>query len=306
MHLDLTVHVYQTVIMGDVAALRTLLKLIPEVRNIRPPKLELFAAIPGLALYDQVFHGSSQRQLLKRSRELLRSIEQCSIVSATDFMEFPQPHDCMSGERTFSRLSVSDLSAENRVLSCKYFESFGSPHHSQSQFSAEFNIPAFARRQVLPYIRSLPHLHVLQSKNNQHPVSIPQYDSEFDSFSENDQPAACAMQMNHYKVFCPATVLYDYHVDQPSFGDATAIVTLGSTGYVQFAASDDYAVHAGANVPTTSNPATIILPPGSVLVASGDARWNFRRRVIDAPRTFTHRYGDERHDRFSLVFGCKL
>ena len=65
--------------------------------------------------------------------------------------------------------------------------------------------------------------------------------------------------------------LFAYHVDLPGNGDVTAIITLLSPGWIQFAASPELLAEAsaagGLSLPDEENPETIMLPPGSLLVA---------------------------------------
>jgi hypothetical protein len=85
-----------------------------------------------------------------------------------------------------------------------------------------------------------------------------------------------------------AKTLFGYHVDLPSNGDVTAIVTLVSPGCIQFVASPDFLEEqqlggpsVGTAWPEETSPETIVLPPGSLLVAAGDARWRYMHRVIE-------------------------
>eukprot|EP00040_Diaphanoeca_grandis_P024068 m.131875 g.131875 ORF g.131875 m.131875 type:complete len:151 (+) comp29573_c0_seq3:591-1043(+) len=103
------------------------------------------------------------------------------------------------------------------------------------------------------------------------------------------------------------TSLFPYHVDIAQNGAVTAVLTLGSPGCIQFAVCPDYAneldnTNSKNAFADRSSPETITLPPGSILVASNEARWNFMHRVVDLNQTQST---DNTPFRFSLVFGCQ-
>eukprot|EP00756_Hemistasia_phaeocysticola_P004669 Hpha_TRINITY_DN12942_c0_g1::TRINITY_DN12942_c0_g1_i1::g.164754::m.164754 len=105
------------------------------------------------------------------------------------------------------------------------------------------------------------------------------------------------LTLNHYRAAATPTrieeTLFPFHTDIASNGDVTAILTLLSGAHIDFrpAAPDAASEDPSAHRETTR----VALEPGSLLLASGAARWSYVHRVI--------RGGPE--ERLSLVLGCR-
>jgi len=80
------------------------------------------------------------------------------------------------------------------------------------------------------------------------------------------------------------------HVDQPAFGDSVASVSLGSSCVIEFSKLDE------------GRSEDILLEPRSVLVLSGEARWNWRHGIPARAADIWQQGEQPRTRRVSLTF----
>ena len=220
-------------------------------------------------------------------------------------VKVPQPirseYHNLPEEKSFYRVKVADSASDDgsdgRLLNCEHFPDYGSSGHTLSYFQRTGAIPSYIQRDLIDrFVAGTPEVaHVAQragtaAEDLTYKLSLNSYKNSRAAEREVDE------------------TLFAYHVDTPSNGEFTAILTLASAGCIQFAASPALlAERPTAGLPSEAQPETVVLPVGSLLVAAGDARWRFVHRVIPTPEdaaTAPVDVGDG-ISRFSLVLGCQ-
>ena len=217
-------------------------------------------------------------------------------------VKVPQPirseYHNLAEEKSFYRVKVVDLrKTPSRTLNCEHFPDYGSSGHTLSYFQRKGAIPSYIQRDVIErFVAGMPEVAAVAQQAGSAPEDLG-YKLSLNSYKNS---RAAERELDE--------TLFAYHVDTPSNGEFTAILTLASAGCVQFAASPALlAERPGEGLPSEAEPETIVLPVGSLLVAAGDARWRFVHRVIPTPEdaaTAPVDVGDG-ISRFSLVLGCQ-
>jgi alkylated DNA repair dioxygenase AlkB len=100
------------------------------------------------------------------------------------------------------------------------------------------------------------------------------------------------MTLNTYSMGAAEVPGFPYHVDLPANGPITMIATLRRGATLELR-------HKDAAAGTT--PERIILQPGSLVVLSGEARYEWEHRILSSPGSG----GEEGISRVSIVFGCQ-
>lgn len=210
------------------------------------------------------------------------------------------------------------------VLNCEHFEGYGRADiHDLTYFQRNRNIPGYAQAVVLE-IAQLPEVAAVAAAVADARDTL-EWRMTLNAFTAVESAVDPSVQGGDDEA------LFPWHVDLPANGDVTAILTLGRAGRIQFARphlTTPDAPHSDGNrqgeseggresdcdgtQPTVTEPLTIDLEPGSLLVASGAARWDFVHRVVPLPfapaddAVARELLGDPKGAvRYSLVFGCR-
>eukprot|EP00041_Stephanoeca_diplocostata_P014943 m.282711 g.282711 ORF g.282711 m.282711 type:complete len:306 (+) comp19860_c0_seq2:330-1247(+) len=276
-----------------------------------PHSIQKFSNIPGLHLYHNVFDIQMQGQLVKNVLALKRQIVACQQTKTRQSAsaQIPQPQVVRSSahnlaeERSFIPLHIEDVSIDsNGKLKCEHFDVYGSGSHSLTYFQRNRNIPHFAHTSIInPILKRMDETQNV-AQDVQKDVDMLVWRMTMNCYDvETDRKSADLPDLRKNPQI--ETALFPFHVDIAQNGIVTMVVTLGSAGCIQFAASSE-AIAASphsTDFPTEDSPETIILPTGSVLVAAGPSRWEFMHRVLD----LASRNGTPKMPRYSLVFGCQ-
>lgn len=211
----------------------------------------------------------------------------------------------LAEERTYRSLLLPGLARSRKenvaaAAQCEHFSAYGGEGHDLTYFRKNRNIPTVIYDNALA-----PHIATLE-----------EVAEAADTAGTAVRGLEWRMTLNAYRPVTESAApvsLFPWHIDIAQNGHLTAILTLGRPGCIQYAASAEYLdQHPDTpDLPTESNPLTIDLDPGSILVSSGDSRWHFLHRVIpsqqpldaDPPHAIV---GDpDGAQRYSLVFGCQ-
>lgn len=286
--------------------------------------------VPG-ALYFRHFLGvDEQRVFLQRCQKLNRILqEEASRALEQQPLEdtkVPQPkfvksaaHNLASDER-FVRLEVEDPSQANArtagaPLNCEYFPEYGEDGHALAYFRNNPNIPLFVQNLLLPrLVREVsPVAQLMQEKNS-------------------DELMNWKMTFNTYSLKPGTKTLagFPFHTDLASNGNVTMIATLMNKATLQIVHKDHSDVNEelennGPSSSSSSSPSppsssdlvngahhpaviNLTLEPGSLLVLSGESRWDWRHRVVPTkvdPQGDDEAVADTGVNRISLVLGCQ-
>jgi alkylated DNA repair dioxygenase AlkB len=219
--------------------------------------------VPGLELFQGFVTQQFQRQLVGQIQRLLFNIAQASEGKChTQSAQIPKPvrsqfHN-LAEERNFLRLKVDDEST--RILSCEHFPAYGSRWHSLTYFRGNENLPQLA----LPLVEQLAQLPVIQTLG---------------------ESLRWKMTLNYYQR--KTEQLFPFHTDIASNGSISAILPLLASSIFELTPNAD---------PSPAQIQRLTLLPGSLLLLSGPARWDYLHRTLAHP--------DAPEERLSLVFGC--
>ncbi len=228
--------------------------------------------VPGL-LYFPNFISLSEHDALVA----FWSVQYRSIVASTSKMVVGKavvhtPRGSQStSTRTFVNCKVSDPS-DGCVRQCEFFESYGDWGHSLCYFRGNANIPRYCE----PLVNSL-HEKVL-------PVA---------AFQPERKEVQWNATLNVYKVCLSQFELpgFPFHVDVHTNGTITMILSLIEGATIEFVQKTDDA-----------NCCSFALAPSSLLVLSGESRYNWGHRVLPSKVDVMP---PGQIGRMSLVFGCQ-
>lgn len=190
-----------------------------------------------------------------------------------------QAHN-LAEERSFIPLKVPDPTAATagKVRQCEHFAAYGSKHHALTYFRGNHNIPSFMDP-ILAALNELDVVRALQTeaKRDLHwKLTLNNYQAR----DGGDDSVALAEA---------GGALFPWHTDLAANGDITAISTLLAPAIIEFAPHADLCED---QIPTT-----IVARPGSLVLLSGAARWDWVHRALPHPDAAGKR-------RISLVLGC--
>lgn len=173
------------------------------------------------------------------------------------------------------------LGSGSVLLDAQHFEKYGDEGHTLTYFIGNRNIPTFVRHGLVAPLLSVAEISALLYRKRQ-----------IDAGAELDWN----LSLNVYRrsPHRPGSLAgFPYHMDTPSNGHITGIVTLLCDADVEMKPSMEA---AEATFRAT-------LTPGSLFLLSGDARWRWVHRVL--PRPLPQGTVGGPAQRVSLVLGCK-
>jgi hypothetical protein len=277
---------------------------------------ELLATrVPDLLHFPRFFDEQEQEALLSLCLNLHANCDAASLgadgVPTVEATSIPQPsfersvsHN-LQNEQTFLRLRIHDpshLEEEGKVaktLRCEWFPSYGEEGHGLGYFRGNENIPILCRDLVLPLVARhvAPVQQLIVSKALLAQLRAgPRGTESGVGPSETEDGNALSLQwkmtLNTYSMGAAEVPGFPYHVDLPANGPITMIATLRRGATLELRHKD---AAAGAT------PESLVLQPGSLVVLSGEARYEWEHRVLSSPGSG----GEEDISRVSTVFGCQ-
>jgi hypothetical protein len=234
-----------------------------------PMTRQQFHHIPGLLLHRDFFTPEHCESLVQDSLALFDRLEASRNNAILELAHIPQPayvrsqqHNLQSDEY-FTRV---ELHERDRKIHCEYFPRYGEDGHGLCYFQRNSNIPDFVVDSLLTEVHAMI-------------VS--------EGFVEPEQELTWKLTMNFYQHANGRVAGFPFHVDIPSNGVVTMILNIQREVLFQIANNEN----AVTDIP---------LPVGSLLLLSGESRYEWKHRVLpsDAPTTGGHRV-----QRVSLVLG---
>ncbi len=231
---------------------------------------QVFDAIPGLFVYRDHFSESQCASWARESLALHARLEEATArAGKVEKAHVPQPEFVRSAkhnlasEELYTRVVLAE--AHERSLSCEYFPRYGEEGHALCYFRGNANLPDFVRGGLLAPIRQA---------------------MEEEGLVEKDQKLTWKLTMNFYKNVGGTVAGFPFHVDVPANGVVTMILNVQREALFQIA--KDEAV------------TDVQLPVGSLLVLSGESRYEWKHRVLPMASGGSEAGGVER---VSLVLG---
>ena len=227
--------------------------------------------IPGLIFYEDYFSQEECSQLVDRSMTLCQELEVAiSDSSKIEKAHIPQPEFVRSAkhnlasEEFYTRIRL--VQSNQRIASCEYFPRYGEDGHALCYFRGTSNLPDFVCEGLLDRIGE----------------SI-----QKESFIREGQELTWKLTMNFYKNVGGTIAGFPFHVDIPANGVVTMILNIQREVLFQIAKEDFVQ--------------DIELPIGSILLLSGESRYEWKHRVL--PRVAGHSETPNKVERVSLVLG---
>jgi len=272
---------------------------------------------PGLFVFPNFGEPTPQmaKGVIDGARNLLVSVDETRLrpdVKGPSSIGIPQPpqgrvsqaHN-LAAEREFVPLKVPDPSSDppnSETRSCEHFEHYGSQYHALTYFRGNHNIPSC----LSPIMRALKELDVVQGLSPYNEAegggggsgSGSAANEKAGGGSGDELGLHWKLTLNNYKprpegdkegaaLAEAGGALFPWHTDLEANGQITCIATLLAPAILEFAP------HADA----PGRPTTIEALPGSLVLLSGAARWEWVHRALPHPDA-------EGKERISLVLGC--
>jgi len=172
-------------------------------------------------------------------------------------------HNLASDE---SYLPIKLDQAHGRRVTCEYFPRYGETGHALGYLQGQANLPDFLQHGLLDDVRNT--MHIL-------------------GLVESDQRLTWKLTLNFYRNVNGTVAGFPFHVDIPSNGVVTMILNVQREALFQIAKHETIT--------------DIELPVGSLLVLSGESRYEWKHRVLPQPSHDATPPGQV--ERVSLVLG---
>lgn len=229
-----------------------------------------FDKIPGLILYHDFLSHSKCNLLVEESLKLYKRLEDDSTrTHQLKKADIPQPEFVRSSKHNLASeefyTSLTLREASQRSIHCEYFQKYGEIGHSLCYFRGNNNLPDFVYDSLLPVITS-----TMQ-----------------DAGLKKDKELIWKLTMNFYKTLEGVVAGFPFHVDIPANGVVTMILNIQREVLFQIAKEE-----------TVTD---VNLPVGSLLVLSGESRYQWKHRVLPMTSNYASAKGDI--ERISLVLG---
>lgn len=223
--------------------------------------------VPGLFFFRDFLPTSVSQDMTNAARKLMERLEHDQQTSNRPALRTPivPMKDSVHSEEAFWQFPVDRPDSK-----CEFFPRYGEEGHSLAYFRGQRNLPEFVAEDVLPAI-----LDVMvreQPGVDDEPLTI-------------DSDIGWRFTINRYQTSNGKLPGFPFHTDVETNGDVTMILNVQREAV--FEITD--AVHV----------VRIELPVGSLLILSGESRWQWQHRVADSTEA-------EATERISLVLGCRL
>ncbi len=224
--------------------------------------------VPGLLLFSDAISPAECLRLQQAAMALYPLLEASSAEAQRFRTNIPQPDFVADGdianrlasEEEFARVEFMD---DNRGKRCEYFSSYGEPGHALAYFRGNNNLPEFILEPTLTNIRAM----LVRS-----------------GLASADDSLRWRLTVNFYKRVADTVAGFPFHVDIPANGIVTMILNVHHPATFQIAKDD--------------RQENIELPVGALLLLSGEARYEWKHRVLPQTTESERSLG-----RVSLVLG---
>lgn len=233
--------------------------------------MKTFDTIPGLLVYPDYFPAVQSAAITHGTLALYSRLEAAASSTArVEKAHIPQPEFVRSArhnlpsEELYTRVVLDE--ADGRKLSCEYFPRYGEDGHALAYFRRNANLPDYIAGGLVAAIRAT---------------------MEAAGLVRPGQELTWKLTVNVYKSVGGTVAGFPFHVDIPANGVVTMILNVQREALFQ--------ITKGAAV------TDIQLPVGSLLVLSGESRYEWKHRVL--PMAASGAAGPGGIERVSLVLG---
>ncbi len=235
----------------------------------RLPEKVVLAEIPGLIIYQDYLSPAECDSLIVNSLKLYKRLEdEFTTRGRLKKAEIPQPEFVRSSKHNLASeefyTSLTLKEASQRSIRCEYFQKYGESGHSLCYFRGNANLPDFVYNNLLQLIAS-----TMQGAG-----------------LTTDRELVWKLTMNFYRNLDGVVAGFPFHVDIPANGVVTMILNIQREVLFQIAKEESFF--------------DINLPRGSLLVLSGESRYQWKHRVLPM-KSNASTNGDI--ERVSLVLG---
>ncbi|WP_372364681.1 hypothetical protein [Candidatus Uabimicrobium sp. HlEnr_7] len=229
---------------------------------------QIFENVPGLFLYKDYFDQRECTLLINKSLEMYKKLqEQVTPETTLKEVDIPQPKFVKSAQHNLnsSEFFVSLYFNDNEKRRCEYFPKYGEKGHALCYFRGNTNIPNFVYENA-----------ICKLQKTMHECNL----------TKEQQDLKWKLTANFYKSLGKKIAGFPFHVDIPANGVVTMIMNVQRQGLFQIAKEDVVE--------------DIELTVGSLLILSGESRYEWKHRVL--PETIDENSNNE-VKRISLVLG---
>ncbi len=232
---------------------------------------QIYETIPGLFVYPNYFTPSQSAEIVAQTLRLYQRLEeQAATSNGLEKAHIPQPEFVRSAkhnlasEEYYTRVVLEEVGG--RKLSCEYFPKYGEEGHSLAYFRGNPNLPDYIANELVGTIRqSLEGIGLIPP----------------------EKELLWKLTVNFYKSVGGVIAGFPFHVDIPANGVVTMILNVQREALFQIA-KDEHLTD-------------ITLPVGSLLVLSGESRYQWKHRVLPSQAPESSIAGEV--ERVSLVLG---
>ena len=216
---------------------------------------------PGMRMLKGFLPAAELRLVTREARALMQEFDVASRSVQVSRAKVPQPSKLARVSKEHNLSSAQEfVPVRCGELRGEYFRHYGEDGHQLLYLRGNRNMPEFARDLIIPRLEQLEEVRAVGEQLD------------------------WKQTLNVYKAEQEGG--FAWHVDIPSNGDATTILTLDREATMQLRRLD---------APDTTL-TSVQLVPGSLALLSGEARWDWAHRVV--PQV-------HEKDRVSLVYGCR-
>ena len=216
--------------------------------------------VPGLIHHSHFLDQTSSEELYHQTLELQSKITLHREKVKTTHQS--QLHN-LPFEKQYKLLHFEDT--PGKKINAQTFTNYGSPGHDLTYFIDNPNIPTFIKDSLIRHLETLPPIQSLIKQKN--------------------TPLNWRFTLNIYHNTPQTQAGFDWHTDIAPNGEITTITTLIGSAL--------FKIRQNPTNPTTP----VFLTPGSLVLLSGPARWDYEHCVVPQQTTSKHR--------ISLVLGCR-
>lgn len=228
--------------------------------------------VNGLYFFENFFSKEDCKNLINGAIENNEQLE-ANVNQDTKLFSanIPQPEFVTSERHNLSTeekyISIKVVESTEKKLSCEYFPAYGEKGHSLAYFRGNKNIPGYVN------------------------IIIPKIEKVIDELNINQSttPLQWRLTMNFYKHTEGVVAGFPFHVDIPANGVSTMILNIHNKAVFQIKRDDVIK--------------EVELPIGSLLILSGESRYEWKHRVL--PSAIDSTKITEDIQRISLVLGYK-
>ncbi len=233
--------------------------------------MQTFDTIPGLLVYPDYFPAGQAAAITSDTLALYGRLEASAAAAGrVEMAHIPQPefvrsarHNLASEER-YTRLLLDE--ADGRRLGCEYFPRYGEDGHALAYFRGNSNLPDYIAGEVVASVRRT---------------------MEESGLGVAGRELTWKLTVNFYKNVGGTVAGFPFHVDIPANGVVTMILNVQREALFQITKGEAVT--------------DIRLPVGSLLVLSGESRYEWKHRVL--PMAASGSIGPGGIERVSLVLG---